>query len=151
MQKQVSSRSRPGALTIESAVVFLVFFVLIVGLLDLSIATFRYNLISEAARHTARQAIVHGSLAAELGPWGPSTVGPSPGTSLDPVVESATKHMSGIDLNSVTVEAVWLDGNNQPGDRVQITISAHYQPILTYIFGSKPIHFQACSVMVIAH
>src|SRR5438552_607017 len=66
--------SRRGITLVETAIVLNVFLLLILGTLDLGIATYRYNTLSQAARNGARQAAVHGALAAPaLAAWGPGT------------------------------------------------------------------------------
>ena len=65
---------RRGAAMVEAAIILPVFLLLIFGMIDVGMGVFRNNLLSEAARHGARQAIVHGAFAPtgwDGGPWGP--------------------------------------------------------------------------------
>src|ERR1700722_15022211 len=75
-QSQVSDRnSRRGVAAGEGAIVLRVFLLILFGMLDLGLLVLDYNTLSEAARRLARQAIVHGQMAAPAqSVWGPATV-----------------------------------------------------------------------------
>lgn len=151
MQARSVQKRRSGAVTVESAIIFPVFLILVVGAMDLGIAIFRHHVISQAARAVARQSIVHGSEADSLGSWGPSPVGPVPATDSDPLVNAVRENIAGMDLSEVQVQAEWLDNGNDPGDRVKVTLTAQYSPVLVLVFGADPIVLQASSVMTITH
>ena len=66
--------TRRGAAMVETALVLNIYMLLILGTCDLGIAVHRNNTLSQAARHGARQASVHGALAApSMAAWGPAT------------------------------------------------------------------------------
>lgn len=135
---------------VETAIIMMVFLTLVLGMLDLGIGVFRYNILAQAARQIARQAIVHGSLAVE--PWGPDTHS-ALASDASPIAQTVQPLLSGFDLSEVTIKAEWPDGNNQAseGNHVRVTVTAPYRPIVTFIFGNPTITLQAASTMAIAH
>ncbi len=57
----------------------------------------------------------------------------------------------GMDLSTVTVQIDWLDGGNDRGQRVRVTVTAPYHPTLIALFGSQAILLRASSTMAITH
>ncbi len=148
------SRRRPGAVSIEAVVIFLVFMTLCLGMLDLGIGVLQYHLVSEAARQGARQAIVHGQMAPagwNGGPWGPSTINEKANATGIPLVTSIQPYLVGIDLTQATIKAQWLDGGNAADQRVSVTVTTTYQPSITFIFANTTYSLSATSIMPIAH
>lgn len=142
---------RRGAVMVEMAIVLNVFLVLVLGTLDLGLATYRYNAISQAARQGARQAIVRGSLSPPAIPaWGPATY---TGTAGDGSVyaQAVSPMLSGFNLDAVDVRVEWPDGGNAVQQRVRYTVSTEYRPILTSIFSNASYTQSAASTMPIAH
>jgi Flp pilus assembly protein TadG len=125
--------------------------ILSLGMIDLGIGVFRYNVLSYAARNAARQAIVHGSRADRLGPWGPATLSFTAAdahpiaTAIEPILGAS------IDPANVTMDVVWVDGSNEVDNRVSVTLTAPFFPIMTFIFGNSPHTLHAESTMIIAH
>jgi len=128
-----------------------VMLMLILGTLDLGIATYQFNTLSQAARQGARQAAVHGSLAnATNGVWGPATVTGNAGDGS--VYASAVSGMLvGFNLSNVTYEIQWIDGSNLAGKRVQYSVTSTYTPIIASYFSNSTISQSAVSTMPIAH
>ena len=149
------SQARPkrrGAAMAEVAVIGLLFLMLIMGLLDLGIGVYRYNLVCQAARQGARQAIVHGALApSQIGSWGPATYGPTPASGSNAIAVALQPYLTGIEPSTVTIKYQWLDGDNQFGHRVQVTVTYSYKPMMTFIFGSPTYNLGTVSTMRIAH
>ncbi len=148
------SRRRPGAVSIEAVVIFLVFMTLCLGMLDLGIGVFQYHVVSEAARQGARQAIVHGQMAPadwNGGPWGPSTIDKKANATGIPLVTAIQPYLVGIDLSQTTIKAQWLDGGNAADQRVSVTVTTTYQPSITFIFANTTYSLSATSIMPIAH
>jgi hypothetical protein len=136
----------------ESAIVLSVFLTLVLGMLDLGMATLRYNLASQAARHGVRQAAVHGQLApAVMGTWGPATIDAAASSSGIPLVAAVQPYLVGFDLDQTRVRAEWLDKSTAMGKRVRVTITTPYKPILTYLFGTQTYTLRGASTMPIAH
>jgi len=134
---------------VEFAIVVLVFATLVLGMLDLGYGVFQYHIMAEAARQGARQAIVHGSLADRLGPWGPASYSGN-GNDTHPLAQDIRPFLVGMDPDEVTIEAIWLDGGNGLDERVQVTVGKPFRPIMGFIFkGSYDL--EATSTMRIAH
>ncbi len=144
---------------VEMAIVLTAFLTLVMGMLDLGMGVFRYNTISQAARQGARQAIVHGSMADALGPWGSATrtisdFSTAPSDATDKGIYDAIRpSLASFNLSEVTATVEWIDGGNRPDleHRVRVTVSAPYRPIMTFIFGNPTYTLSASSTMAIAH
>lgn len=88
-----------------------------------------YNLLADAAKEGVRYAIVNGSEAG-------SPSGPSTGTSSDcstnvSAVQNVVNQFASLsfhDMSAMTVNVCYLDGNNAPPNRVQVTVSYAYKP-----------------------
>ncbi len=141
---------RSAVTTVEGAVIFLVLLVLVLGVLDLIIRSYRQDILSMSAHHATRQAMVRGSKSDQLGSWGPTTVGPIKASDSDPIAKAVRQRLVGIEPSSVSIKAVWLDGTNDPGNRVEITVSATYQPIIPFLFGSS-VTLEGKSIQFISH
>lgn len=154
--RQLTMRSstptaRRGAVMVEMAVVLSVFLLLILGTLDLGIATYRYNTISQAARQGARQGIVHGSLAPPaMTAWGPATYSGNAGDGSE-YAQAVSPMLVGFTLSNVTIKVEWPDGGNASQQRVRYTVTTTYQPIVTSLFSNSTYTLSAVSTMPIAH
>lgn len=136
---------------VEMAIILNVFILLVLGMLDLGLATYRFNAISEAARQGARHAIVRGSLAAPaMTAWGPSTY---TGTAGDGSVyaQAVSPMLAGFILDDVTIRIEWPDGGNSLQQRVRYTVTTEYRPIVTAFFSNNSYTQRAASTMPIAH
>jgi hypothetical protein len=145
---------RRGVTLVESSVILLTFLTFILGMLDLSLALLRSNIHSEAGRRGARQAIVHGQSASagwNGGPWGPTTIDVLANASGVPIVDEIAPMLVGMDLSQTHIKVEWIDGGNGVGQRVRVTVSGSYQPMMTFIFGNPSIPLSASSTMPIAH
>lgn len=143
--------SRRATTLVETAVILNVFLVLILGTLDFGLATYRYNTLSQAARQGARQAAVHGALAAPaMTTWGP---GAYSGTAADgsQQAQAVSSMLAGFPLSNVTIRVEWTDGGNQVQQHVRYTVSTPYRPIISSLFSSTTFTLSATSTMPIAH
>ncbi|MGC1273842.1 MAG: TadE/TadG family type IV pilus assembly protein [Planctomycetaceae bacterium] len=142
--------SRTGAAAVELAIVLLLLLTLIFGMIELSMAVFRYNNVSAAARRIARMAIVRGEMApSALGNWGPTAVSGS-GDSTDPVLAAIEPGLVVLEPADTTVSLAWPDGNSAVGSRVRVTITSSHDPFLTFPFTSGW-SYSAVSELEIAH
>lgn len=149
--RRLARRARRGAQIVETAIVMTVLIALTLGAVDLQIGVYRYNTLSEAARHGARQAMIHGAMApAALGIWGP---GGYTGTAADgsPYANAVQPLLVGFPQNDVVVQLEWLDGGNQIGQRVRYSLSTTYRPLLGFLVGYPNLNLNASSTMPIAH
>jgi hypothetical protein len=147
--------ARRGAVLVEAAIVLSVFLVLVLGMLDLGVGVFRHNTLSQAARHGARRAAVHGVKCLpgyEGGPWGTGKVGPvAASASSHPILAQIRPMLVGCDLDETQVEVEWPDASNDVEKRVRVTVTTSYQPVLTSFFGADPVTLRAASTIPIAH
>jgi len=142
---------RRGAVAFEGAVVIGVFLVILYGMLDLGLAVLQQNTLSEEARRLARAAIVHGSKASPKSTtWGPGTIsGSASGSSEAAGVVSPV--LIAMDPSSVQFTLEWLDGDNQPDQRVRATLTYKHVPMIPFILGTAPLNLSATSTMRVAH
>jgi Flp pilus assembly protein TadG len=144
---------RRGAAMVEAAIILTVFFTLVFGMLDLGMAVFRQQRISEVARQLARKAIVQGVNAPSTlngGPWGPTTY-TGTGSASDSIATSIQRYLGGLNPSQVNLKVVWPDNNNNVESRIQVTVTTTWTPMFTYIFGGATWTLRAESTMPIAH
>ena len=144
MRLQRRDHRRKGMSMIEAVLTTTALLTLCLGTIDLGVAVFRQHALTEAARQGARQAIVHGSKATQLGTW-------TAGNYQTPLRQFVLPLLPGIDPDTVTIQADWPDGGNDPGQRARVTVRTSYRPIITLLFGSPSFNLSATSVMPIAH
>lgn len=142
---------RRGAALAEAALVVTVILTLVLGMLDLGVGVLRNNILSEAARHGARQAAVHGKLADKLGKWGTTAIDQPASASGVPIVDAVRPLLVGMDLNETRISVTWIDGGNDPEQRVRVTVTSPYRPMMAFIFGNWTVTLRASSTMPIAH
>lgn len=144
--------SRPRGVTIaESALVLSTLLLILLSMLDLGLAVLQFNSLSEAARGTAREAIVRGEMAPpERLAWGPATYD---GTAADQTEQAAVvrKSLTAFDPADVRVRLEWPDGSNDVDRKVRVTLSYPYQPILPLPFLGSLYNLSAISTMTITH
>jgi hypothetical protein len=135
----------------------MVFLTLSFGMIDLGVAVFQNHVVVEASRQGARIASVHGSLAPSGwngGQWG-TTAYSGAGNSTDtiPSTMSTAGLFVGLSAPNVTVAVQWPDAGNSAlnGDRVQVTVSTTWTPLMGFIFGSSAFTLSATSIEPIAH
>lgn len=145
---------RAGAAALEAAVVLPVFFIMVFGMLDLSIALFRNELLSEVSRTGARSAMVHGLRASRYGgtAWGTSTINVYANATGYPIVDKLAPLLVGFDLSKTTIKVEWPQGSNdvQIDNTVRVTITAPYTPLMASLFGTAVLNLSASSTMPIA-
>jgi Flp pilus assembly protein TadG len=144
---------RRGAAMVEAAIILSVFLTLVLGMIDLGLAVFRQQRVSEVARQLVRKAIVQGQFAPTSlngGPWGPTTY-TGTGSSTDAISTSVQPYMGGLDPSQVNLKVVWTNGNNNVESTVQVTVTTTWTPIFSYIFGGSTRTLSAESTMPIAH
>ena len=45
----------------------------------------------------------------------------------------------------------WPDAANQPDNRVRVTVSYQYQPMMPFVFGNGAVPLKAVTTMQVAH
>jgi Flp pilus assembly protein TadG len=145
-------RRRPrGAVLTEAALTLPVFLTVVLAVLDLGIGLFVQEVICQAARQGVRQAIVHGRLASpRRTSWGPTTYTAMANASGE-IPAAIRTQLAVLDPARVSIRVDWIDGGNDVQQRVRVTVSTTWTPMLTSLFGSRPWTFSAASTMPIAH
>ena len=154
MRARANRPARRGAATTEAALVLPVFLTLVLGAIDVSVGVARYNSLSQAARHGARQAVVHGNQARagwNGGPWGPDTIDQPATAAGVPAVDAVRPMLVHCPLGESRVRVEWPDGSNEPGKPVRVTVTSTYRPMVAFLFGNPAIPLTASSTMPIAH
>lgn len=118
-------RAEPGQTAIEFALTVLLFFTLVVFIMDGSRIFWNYLTVSEAAREGARYAIVHGK-DSKL------PVGPNGYAALQQVVQARA---IGLDPALLDVTATWENNSNQRGNKVTVTVAYETQPVTTLFWS----------------
>jgi Flp pilus assembly protein TadG len=97
---------RTGAALVETAVVYPVLFLIVLGIIMLGIGVFRYQQVAHAAREGARWAAVHG--------YKYSQETKNPAATPDDVYENAIKpQLSGAKESLTTYSVTWDQSNKQ--------------------------------------
>ncbi len=135
---------------VEGAIVLNVCLVLILGMLELGIAVLQHNELSEGARCVARRAIVRGSMCTDASPWGPAMYSGTAADGTEPA-QTLNSTLVGVNPAEVQLQAAWLDGDNEPGSRVRVTINYQHKPLIVYLLGNYTIDLRAVSTMRIVH
>ena len=122
---------RRGATAVEAAVVLPIALLALFAILDLGLASLRYNVLAEAARRLARAAVMRGEeTPSEIGnDWGPTEIIATAADSIDPAV---TIHplLPTMDPADVSIRMTWPDATNNAGSRVRVELQYQHQPLV---------------------
>ena len=121
-----------GTAVVEIALMAMLFFGLIVGILDVGRAVFAYNSVAAVTRDATRFAIVHGRRSS------------SPATATD-IQDFVRDRLSGFD--GVNVSTTWTP-NNRQGSLVRVRVTYNYNPIVA-LFPS--VELKATSQMAMSY
>jgi Flp pilus assembly protein TadG len=143
------AKRRRAVSTVEAVIVLSVFLTLVLGMVELGMCVFQYHLVAGAAREGARQGIVHGEYSSS--PWGPATMGPITGNDSSPLAQVVMTMLVGIDPGTVTIVAVWLDGDNEVDHRLQVTVTVQYDTGLMSLLGIGVVPLTSQTTMQITH
>jgi Flp pilus assembly protein TadG len=97
---------RSGSALVETAIVYPVLFLLILGIIMIGIAVFRYQQVAHAAREGARWAAVHGAKYAE-------ETGNTAATDQDIFDNAIHPQLAKIDTANITYSVTWNTSNKQ--------------------------------------
>jgi Flp pilus assembly protein TadG len=120
--------SRRGGTLVEGALVFLVFAILMAGIMELGVVGFAANSVAYAAHRAARFGALRGSTSGH-----PAAV--------SDIQSAATAAAAPLNPANLTVGVQWLP-NNQPGNSVQVTVSYAIRPAVLPLSRS-PLTFQS--------
>ena len=105
---------RSGATLVESAFVYPVVFLVMLGIVLVGIAVFRYQQVAHAAREGARWAAVRGATFSRENPALP------PGTAANVFTYGVQPHASAMGLKPSDVTVVWTNNNEQTSSVVVV-------------------------------
>jgi Flp pilus assembly protein TadG len=120
-----------GQALVEFALVGIVFFLIVFGMIDVGRAVWNYNTLAEATREGSRYAMVHGANSSD--PSGPGSAYYTPPNSDTKVTETVARYSSGLDSSSLTVESEWPDGTTDVGSHVTVTSRYTYDPMFNFL------------------
>jgi Flp pilus assembly protein TadG len=150
---------RVGSVLIESALVYPVLFLVVLGIILMGLAVFRYQQVSHMAREGARYAIVHGAKYSDV-----SEASPARSAIADTdIYENAIKpHAAGMQLSGLSYTITWTDSNKQTSSTVQTvngtpTVVTKANTVSVYVryewqlplFGTIPV--SSTSVMTMSY
>lgn len=120
-----------GATAIEAAVVLPIVLLALFAILDLGLASLRYNVLAEAARRLARAAVMRGEeTPSEMGnDWGPTEIIATAADSMDPAL---TIHplLPTMDPAEVSIRMTWPDATNNAGSRLRVELQYQHKPLI---------------------
>ena len=119
-------RSHRGQAAVEFALTIVSIFVLLLGMLELTMFVYTYSVLADAAKEGVRYAIVNGSSGSNG--TGPSDAGScvTTGSVVDNVKYYAKASLHS--TSDMTIDACYPDGNNKPGSLVKVSVSYPYEP-----------------------
>ncbi len=141
-------RRRPmerGQAAIEFALTSLLFFPLVLFIMDGGIIFWNYLTVSEAAREGARYAIVRGAEAEKAGA---ESVGPDGYAALE---EEVRRWAIGLDPTHLTVNASWENNSNQRDSIVTVTVSYEVSPITGLFWSGLTFNLSDSSSMAVQY
>jgi hypothetical protein len=124
---------------------------IVMGILDVGIAVLRYNGLSDAARRLARCVIVHGAMAQpQHSVWGPEEYAATADDQSE-IAAAVRPWLIAAAPEDVSIRVQWIDGDNQPNQRVRVTLQYAHERFVPLLFGGSPVPLEAVSTMQIAH
>lgn len=142
-----SSLRRRGVAVVEGAIVLPLAIGLLLVLLDLGIATARYNALGHASRRVARAAAMRGADIDEHEP----ALGPAAMTvqadDAHPLCALARQSLPLMNPENVAVTVSWPDGDNNPCSRIRVELQYIHQPIVPLIAVWGDLDLRAASTM----
>jgi Flp pilus assembly protein TadG len=128
-------RNQKGAVIIEHALVFLVFFITLYAIIEFGRIIYIYNSLAGATREAARYAIVSGSRSA------------APATN-DDIKARVMRWGVGFDSDALNVNTTWSP-NNSPGSKVRV-VASYNIALMSGLIYRAPLTVSTRSEMVIS-
>jgi Flp pilus assembly protein TadG len=116
-RRQNPARSEEGGALVEFALTVPILFTFFFGLIEVSMALYMHQVLSECAREGTRYAMVHGSTCVN-----------GAGSSCTMTAASVNSYVSGLTWPNIggapiVVSTTFPDGNQSPGSRVKVYVS----------------------------
>jgi hypothetical protein len=145
-------KRRSGASAAETAIVLPIALLSLFVILDLGLASLRYNALAEAARRLARAAVTRGDdTPSEIGSdWGPEIIVATAADSIDPAL---TIHplLPTMKPEDVSIRMTWPDTTNNSRSRVRVELKYQHQPLIPGLTPWGPINLESSSQMRIVN
>ena len=117
------SNGERGSYMIESGLCFVVFFIILLGVLDVGRGIYSYNFISAASKEGARYAMVRGSSSGQV-------------ATADNIQTQVRSWLMGVvGGDSATVNTTWTP-DNKPGSTVTVQVQCPFTPISSLLVSS---------------
>jgi Flp pilus assembly protein TadG len=145
-----------GSAIVEMAVVSSILFAVLFGIIELSLALYTYNYVSDAAREATRYAIVRGSACTQLTNCGATSA----------QIQSYVQGLGypGMNSSNTTVTTTWYSPSSappttwtacgspcrDPGDAVQVMVTYSF-PLSVPFVPNSTLSLHSTSLMVIAN
>jgi Flp pilus assembly protein TadG len=123
-----------GDVAVEAALTFLLFFTIVIAILEFGWAVYAFNFVSYAAKEGARYAMVRGANSG------------NPATSAM-VTSFVQQEAIALTAANLSVTTTWTPDNN-PGSTVSVQVSYTFHPMTAFVLTS-PIAFKANSAQTI--
>ena len=147
-----SNAMHHGATAVETAIVLPVALLVLFVILDLGLASLRYNTLAEAARRLARAAVMRGDeTPSEIGSdWGPEPIIATAADAIDPAL---TIHplLPTMPPDEVSIRMTWPDGDNKSGNRVRVELKYEHEPLVPGFTPWGAIELESTSQMRIVN
>jgi Flp pilus assembly protein TadG len=127
-------RRQRGGEIVEGATTFLVFFVMVFGLIDFSRMVWTYHQLAFGAREATRYAIVHGSSSGNK-------------ATVSQIQAIVTNRVFCVSSNNLTT-TVTFNPNQGPGSTVKVAVTYSFYPIAPFLPGGA-IQLASTSQMMI--
>ena len=127
-------RGERGAELVEFALISILFFMLVFGIMEFGRGIWMYGTVAHVAKEGARFAIVRGSESGRAATT----------TDVETYVNVVAAGMTGL-----TVTTTWDDASKDPGTVVQVQVDRDFEPALPFV-SLGPVTLSSTSRMVIA-
>jgi Flp pilus assembly protein TadG len=121
--KIVVRQGERGNYMIEFGLSIVLFFGIVLGILDVSRGIYAYNFLAGAAKEGSRYAMIHGS----------SSGSKASSTDIQNVVQ---KWLIGMADSSATVTTTWSPATENPGSQVTVKVQYTFTPMSNFLVGS---------------
>jgi Flp pilus assembly protein TadG len=142
LRRRKSRGNEEGSALVEIALTLPVLITFFFGLIEVSLAFYTHQVLSESAREGTRYAIVHGS-----------TCTTGSGSACTVSAATVNSYVSGLSWpnfgsSAMSVNTTYPDGNEAPGSRVQVTITYGF-PFRVPFIPTSTLTMSSSSVMYI--
>lgn len=142
---------RRGIALVEGSIVLSLALIILLTMLDMSIALMRYHEVCRAAQQIARLAQVHGeqTIAAD-GIWGPTGYAGNADDS-SKIASVARRQLFTTPHDKVLIQVSWPNANCQERSPVQVKLNYLHRPLFPLLWLNQDLSFQTTCMMQVTH